>query len=66
MASEHALQGSRKGLAESSLPNAVASQLEKLGVMEQTEFQDCRDIRISSVDEACLSSIQNFQVRIIS
>ena len=63
MASEHVLRGSRKCLVASSLPSTVTSQLHKLGGMEQAEFQDCRDNKIGSVDEACLSSIQNFQVK---
>ena len=41
------------------------SLLNKLGEMEQTEFDDYRKITCSTVDEACLASIRNFQVQFI-
>jgi hypothetical protein len=37
-------------------------QLQKLGFMDQKEFHDCRNVIASTVDDACLASIRNFQV----
>ena len=48
--------------SEPSVDNFLSSQLEKLGGLGQTEFQDCRAKVKATVDEACLSSIRNLQV----
>ncbi len=46
-----------------SVNTDLSLQMQKLGDMDQKEFRDCRNVIASTVDDACLASIRNFQVK---